>query len=437
MDWSRHEATAKRWREQTERYVREINQFVRVGKTQGWDAAGPQPEDPRTDELGDAVADIVQEANEAGRWRELRERLPPAQAPFASRLNEWAVGIRNLSWLDEARVVATVGTAWRPESVWVCGLDGETEVIDALDVGVDPGRRWFALLVGESIRVHDGWGGPVVARLPVPRGDEDAPEGTETPDDRALVEQLIPLPDGSGVVVATSRGAFLVGESTTVRLCPTREELARTVADWKYDEPLGLEEDMVHAAVDPRGRWIACGDQGSQHQVHRVTDGEVVARFGPIHSSYPHHAAFSPDGERAIFNSCHFYNGATCVVRTEDIVGLEVPEYEEHIALLPLDGGCRVYDSSWVDGCFLLGDAHGYVRAVTPGGDGVWGHFVGSSIGGVDVSPSGDRLAVATAAGFLSLCERDDTPDPAQIGDSPFRERIRYVRWKDRPLMRW
>lgn len=441
MDWSEHEAVIARWRDQTYEYVAAVNAFVERGTRDGWDEAGPEPEDPRTSEQGAAIAEIVRRANEAGAWREIRERVPPAHAPFIPTLEERSVSFRSVHWVDESRVVAALGDSWEPETVMVFGLDGEAEHVStgAIDVGASPDRRFFGLLSERTIEVREGWEGEVVARCPCPRGDEDVPEGVETLDDDsdlATVESLTVLPDGSGVVLATSCGIFLTRPEGVTRLSPSRATLEEQAKDWDDDEPYPLWTDMTHAAVHPGGELVACGYQDSQHQIVRL-DGRPFASFGPIDSSYPHHAAFSPDGEIAIFNSCHFYNGVTCIGRAADLEALRVPEYTEHSALRTLDQRCRVYDSSFSDGAFLLGDAHGYVRAVKPGGDDAWNHFLGSSIGGIDVSPSGERLAIGTAAGFLSILERDDTPDAAQIGTSPFRERIRYVRWTGQPLMRW
>jgi hypothetical protein len=103
-----------------------------------------------------------------------------------------------------------------------------------------------------------------------------------------------------------------------------------------------------------------------------------------------------------------------------------------------LEDSSRVYASSFVGGAFVLGDAYGYLRACTPKGKPTWQLFCGSSIGGIDVSPDGRRLAVATAAGFLQMYDLDvGGPDRFQIGTAQHVERVRFVRWKGRPILRW
>ncbi len=443
MDWKAHEALALEWREKTGAYVEAINAFVATGLTEGWEKAGEQPNDPRDSELGAKVAAVVKAANEAGAWESLREHFPPAQAPFISILEKHSIGIRDVVFLGEDRVAATVGTPWRPDAVMAFGYDGTTEHAPdgALGLGRSPDRHLLAFLHEDHVRVTEGWGGREIGRYPRPRGDEgivDGVEELEEDDDPAPVEQLVVMPGGGAVLLATSRGIFLSTDTGVRRIAPDADQLAERVEHWDYDgEPYPLRTDMTHVAVNPDGTLIACGYQDSQHEL-RKADGTLVGTFGPLHSEYPHHAAFAPDGAKAIFNSCHFYGGVTSIGELEQLVGLELDAYDEDIRLLPLETGARVYDSAFHGGHWLLGDANGYIRAMTPGGDLAWQHFIGSSVGGIDVSPSGERLAMSTAAGYLALMEKDEDPDPYRIGfRSPFRERIRYVRWAEYPLMRW
>ena len=205
-------------------------------------------------------------------------------------------------------------------------------------------------------------------------------------------------------------------------------------AEYAPDEPYEPRFDMIHAAIDNEGELIAVGSQDSQHLV-LDRDGNLVAAFGPVNSEYPHHAAFSPDGEWLFANSCHFYNGATIAVRRSDLLGMHVDSYDEDDRMSLVDHSCRVYDSAWLRDSLVLGDASGYarLRGVGPQGQ----HFVGSSVGGMDVSPNGRFLAIGTYAGFLSIVDTEATePDPAVIGTTGFAEVRRFVCWEDR-ILRW
>lgn len=82
MHWDRHAALSREWIEKTGSYVGAVNTFVARGIASDWKDAGEEPVDERTHELGARVVDVVREANEAGAWRELRARFPPAHAPL-------------------------------------------------------------------------------------------------------------------------------------------------------------------------------------------------------------------------------------------------------------------------------------------------------------------------------------------------------------------
>ncbi|MFK8004141.1 MAG: hypothetical protein AB8H86_31540 [Polyangiales bacterium] len=442
MDWSKYAALSAEWTEKTLIYADGINGFVARGIASDWEDAGEAPDDKRDGTLGDKVVDVVREANAQGAWRELREHFPPAHAPFAEKLDERASPMRNVFFVGDGSVVATHGTPWQAGGVAVYGVDGECEEQSGvLDVGVSPGRQFFARLKEDHLVITEGWDGAEVRRVPRPRGDEGAPAGTETltdDDGLAIIEHMEVLPNGEGVALATGRGIFLSTSAGAQRISPDTATLEQKLAEWDDNAhgPYPLRTDMSHVAVHPSGEWIACGYQDSQHEL-RTIDGLLVGEFGPLHSEYPHHAAFSPDGTRAIFNSCHFYNGVTSIGRMDELHGLRLGTYEEDTRLLPLESGSRVYDSSFHEGAFLLGDAYGYVRAAKVNGDTAWQHFTGSTVGGVDVSPDGKQLAIATYAGFLSLLELSDKPQAHQIGNGPFVERIRYLRWNDEALWRW
>lgn len=139
-----------------------------------------------------------------------------------------------------------------------------------------------------------------------------------------------------------------------------------------------------------------------------------------------------------MLQSCHFCNGATVGAPLTDLRGLELNAHDEDARLRFVQGDMRVYASDWIGDAFAFGEAGGYVRAVTPDGDERWRHVVGSTVGGIALSPDGRTLAIATAAGFLSLVDtRPEAPDPTSIGTAGFAERLRYVTWRGESVWRW
>ena len=452
MDWESHAALTTEWREKTLGYVAAINAFVAelfAGKEPD------QPEDPRTEELGGKVVEVVRQANAEGAWKELRERVPPAHAPFIPHLEAQAVAIEQVAFVDDETVIARVGAPWKSGVVRVFHPDGASEVLHGVQAaGVSPGGDFVALVFEERCEVRERLDGPALHTFALPHGMEGyppiSPERAEEwewePEGCGAIVSVQPFPKGRAVLLAANSGVYVLEESGPRRLFPDAESIAEDDDD-DDGEPYTPEFSMLHAAMSPDGKHIACGSQDSAHLVYD-RKGKRVARFGPVGSEYPHHAAFSGDRRWAIFNSCHFYNGATCKLRRRHLEGLDEGSYEEFEHLEWLSHGPRVYASAWwakpgTQGVWLLGDSGGYVLGIdAESSDLVLRHFVGSTIGGIAVSPDGSRLAITTVAGFLVICDLEqDAPAPHQIGWSrdgkhPV-ERIRFVQWSGEDLWRW
>lgn len=146
---------------------------------------------------------------------------------------------------------------------------------------------------------------------------------------------------------------------------------------------------------------------------------------------YPHYAICSSDGSVLAFNSCHFYSGVTIGVPTNLIRGLKTKQYKPDRRLVELENGSRVYAGVCRGDEFIIGNASGYLRAFDLTGKLRWQHFIGSSVGDIDISRDGNKLVVTTYAGFLSLIDLDTgEADPFAIGTSTNRERRRWLFWK-------
>jgi hypothetical protein len=155
-------------------------------------------------------------------------------------------------------------------------------------------------------------------------------------------------------------------------------------------------------------------------------------------SEYPHYALFSNKSDMVALNSCHFYSGVTLGVPTSLLPGLKTEPYEPDPRMPILDDGARVYAGGFRKDEFIIGDADGYLRAFDRQGTRLWEHFIGSTIGSMDLSADGTKLIVTSYAGFLCFLDLDTgKSDPFAIGTSTHQERRRWLFWKAFPPLVW
>ncbi|MEZ4249806.1 MAG: hypothetical protein R3B99_16370 [Polyangiales bacterium] len=415
---SSDDQVARDWRERTLAYVRAVNDFVARGRREGWQNVGEPPRDPRGDALAGEVLRRVREANVVGRTHDLRRTLPPAHEPLVRFFDNRARWVRELVWVDDERVLATVGTTAEGPEVHRIHRSGEVAWMPPLvAVGADPTGRFLAFASAYDVEVR-----PLASALDAEAGalpTFELPPASAT--DGPFAHRVIPTPDGTQVVVVRDDGVFLCSAGPPRRLFPDDAPTSALAA--------------VHAALSPDGRFVALGARDAQHELVELASGEPVARFGPMHARHAHHAGFSPDGLFAFFNACQHYDGVSVAAPLDTLVGLELPPFEDDPRFVILDAGCRVYASGFCDGRFVLGDAYGYLRQRGVDGSDGWELFCGSSVGAIAFSPDGSRLAVGTAARAVHFFERGE-PHPFQIGDGPFAESLRVYFWRDE-ILRW
>lgn len=423
-----------KWRREVLRYAAAINAYVKKGLAEGWDACGKEPRTFSLDTTLPAWRAALEAANlpgiSAAQRAAFRQDWPPAYIPVAGLLGEEGVTIGALASLDDQGMLVRVG-AWY-ESGYVLHLAGERcERVPEVDFfGQCPARRYLALANRDGVVVTDGWHGPEVARLAWPTGLEDVPDGVapERLTTPPMPVQLMVFPDGARVLLVSAQGVYVLAASGAQRLHPQREEME---AD---DYP--VEISMPHAAISPDGRWIGVGSQSSRHLVFDA-QLQPVARIGPV-GEYPHFALFSNDSAMAIFNACHFYNGATLGVAVEDFPGLDTGYYAGDARTPTLQEGARVYAAVHRGDEFIIGDADGYLRAFSNTGEPRWQQYVGSTISAMALSTDGNTLLVATYAGLMCTYALDaQAAEPWQIGTGPQRETGRWIFWKhtDQPSL--
>ncbi|MDL2284272.1 WD40 repeat domain-containing protein [Oxalobacter sp. OttesenSCG-928-P03] len=427
----------KEWKEKTLAYAKAINDYVARGIKDGWDNVGDEPSSSGREHLVPDLLIVLREANRLGRTDEFREYWPPAHEPFAFMLDENGQSIPMLSLLPDGSILARIGAPY--ETGRVVRIQG-TVIEDVPGVeffGCCPNKRYFAVAGKKGIAVTDGWQGKEVAFCPWPIGTEDIPEGYKVDPlkSRADPTRLVPFPDGKRVLSVSEDGIFVLSPDGARRLQPTKEELAEYFAwsEKEYpEEELSVNVSMEHGAVSRDGKYIAVGAQDGRHHVFDASLN-LIAQIGP-HNEYPHYALFSDDSSMLALNACHFYNGATIGVPTAMLEGLNTDYYEEKEGIILLQDGARVYAGVSRNDEFIIGDAYGYIRAVSRTGEYRWQHFIGSTINAMDMSADGKKLVVSTYAGFISLIELDaGRQQPYQIGNGNHYEERRWIFWKNEP----
>ncbi len=430
----------QQWQSAVLDYARQVNRYVELGLSQGWDGL-KEPQLVATEHLLPALLEALQAANEtntdASIHATLRTDWPPAHLPLVPLLDNQAQAISALALLDDSSLLARVGSAYeRGRLVHIHGSQWH-DVIGIDFFGRCPARRYFAFARASGISVHDGWNGPQVAQFTWPTGLEGLPAdaGFEALEHPPVPTALIPFPDGQRVLLVSSDGIFVLAKETTTRLLPRpadiREDLRRgTPAD---DINLGLS--MEHGAISADGRWIAVGEQCGGHLVFD-SDLQQVAEVGPA-GEYPHFALFNSRSDRLILNACHFYNGATLSVSVADLPGLRTDFYSDDERTPVVQDGARVYAGVSRGDTFIVGDAYGYLRAFDDLGNERWQHFIGSTICAMDLSANGNTLAVSSYAGFVCLIDLDAGRPAWQIGTGEHHERQRWLFWKgqSKPLL--
>ncbi len=429
------------WKERIVAYAQAVNAYVENGRSKGWENVGKEPADPDVEHLVDQAIDAVRQANRQRDTSSLREEWPPAHRPLIPLLEQNGQSIPTVCFLDDGSVLARIGSPHEDgRTVRLVGYDVETHPEIGF-FGRCPNRRYFAICSNKGVEIRDGWRGPVTATCRWPTGVEGIPEGLPAQrfDSNPTPTAVIPFPDGQRALLVSSEGIFVLSETRAVRLLPTESDI-REFAEWSLEEhpndPPIPDLSMEHAAISPSGNYIAAGSQDSTHLVFNE-NFEIVADVDPM-SEYPHYALFSADESIIAVNSCHFYNGITLGVPTSLLPGLDTDSWEPDDRIPILDDNARVYAGVSRNDEFIVGDAGGYVRAFSFGGEFRWEVFIGSSVGSIDISPDSKTLVVSTFAGFISFIELDTGAQPDyQIGTGGNRESYRWLFWKNekRPLV--
>ncbi|MBC2582562.1 hypothetical protein [Clostridium sp. DJ247] len=425
MNWDKYKELSKRWCEEGRKYAEETNKFVERGMTEGWDEVGKEPKETRED-MANEIVEIIKEANKYNEIENLRNNFPPAHVPLIDIIEKVGQAITSVLITSDEKIIFRVGDFWEKGKVFIIENDKQQVIEGALYVGCSYDKKIYAVAYNDYIRTYDGWNGKIINTFNWSNSTEgfDKTDTVELIQQVPYINQLIPFPDGNRVLLVSYRGIFVLTPEENIRIYPEEEYL---------EEDEEIELSMVHGAVSPDGKYIAIGDQDSNHII-LDSNYDEIANIVP-ESSYPHYALFSKDGKNIIFNSCHFYNGITTQFSLDDVE--DEDELENNA--IEIDDFCRVYAAVSRDDEYILGDANGYIRAYSFKGEFRWQFYLGSTISGMDISADGKKLLIGTYAGMLHLLELDaQTGSVYSIGTANILEKKRWIIWKgEDKILQW
>ncbi|MBO9198698.1 MULTISPECIES: WD40 repeat domain-containing protein [Niastella] len=396
------------WNIQGHSYAKEINAHQAFIEEHGMpDWMGKEPADKR-DELALEVLALLKKANREGTIDTFRASYPPAYAPFINIIQEQGQNIENLCYINEDTIAFVIGSAYEKRKAYVLTNRNIEKLSDSIRaIGRSHLNNIYAIAKTNSITTYKNWEGRKIFEFKLP------------PVVVLPISQLIPFNDGLSVLLISSEGIYL--------LTTQGHSMIHPVPDLE-DKDWSSYIDMEHAALSYDNSLIVVGDQTSAHRILN-RDGNHIATIDP-HSSYPHYALFSKDGQQILLNSCHSCDGTTISVPATGIHTIKRGDDSHTI----IDNSCRVYAAATTAEHYIFGDAHGNLQAFDKEGKKSWSYFIGSIITGMTLSEDEKTLWVASGSGMVhKLKLNGEQPDDHTIGNGNINEEFRVIFWKNEP----
>jgi hypothetical protein len=405
------------WFSKGEQYATEINEMVDFGEKNGWENwKGKEPEDTRSN-LAEGVFNLLKTANQNNDTENFRAQFPPAHTPMIPLFENRSQSIEQLHFISGEKMVFLTGTSYEKRQAYLLDHDQITELNqDIQAIGKSKQGNIFAIAQSDRISLHNGWDGAIIKEFKL-NGTADSG-----------ITDLIPFNDGSKVLLVTSYGIYLISGKEEKLIHPINED---NEEDWTADI------DMENATLSNNNSYIVVGDQSYDHRI-LDPEGNTLGSIG-AQSSYPHFCLFTKDDSQLVTNSCHFYNGITIGINSDQYVGADIEAYTESDDYTVIDEEMRVYAGIATKDHYILGDAYGYIKAFDKGGNQLWRHFLGSTISGMTLSDDEKTLWVGAHSGILHKLKLDNgRRDTHTIGNGNHDEEFRLLIWKDEPqIWKW
>ncbi|WP_205514081.1 hypothetical protein [Longitalea arenae] len=400
------------WNIEGSSYAKEINAKIALGEVHGDEnLKGPEPADNRN-ELAPLILSLLKKANKENTTPAFRAMFPPAYAPFVHIIQEQGQCIENLCYINYNKIAFVIGTAYEKRKAYTLTNSSIQELPATIQsIGRSHQNEIYAIAEESTVTTYKGWQGKKIAAFKVPIANYLA------------VSQVIPFNDGLSVLLISPEGIYL--------LTTNGHSLIHPAPDAEDDE-WTPEIDMEHAALSYDNSFIVAGDQNSAHRILN-RNGRELAVIDAL-SSYPHYALFSKDGQQAILNSCHSYNGISISVPANNWQALSTGARKEGPPYTVIDKTGRVYAAVSASGYYILGDASGFIKAFDNKGKYLWQHFLGSTISSMAMSDDEKTLWVASCSGMIhKLTLNGGRRDDHTIGNGDHYEEFRIIFWKNEP----
>ncbi len=428
------------WRQSGQAHVREVNRYHRA--MDAWQAAidaGLRPKQPKapTSDPRDRHAAAVMRfartwtssatAEQVAQWR---VDFPFSHSALIERHQ------KDVCSVEQCFATSTDGCL-----VVVKKFRGSRRLLGALDAGqwrFDPSvhcigrshdRQSWAFATTRGIELRRGWSQPTMSFFPYPVAQQSVPGLLPNPDHKALkgADVLIPFNDAKRLILANETGVYLVQKNGPTAFSTRRLHPQASAMEAAEGEPVTVPSlSMLHVALSPDEKYIALGDQDSDHLLLNA-QGDLIANVPA--ENYPHHAVFDQQSKHVWFNDCHFYNGFTVAAQVVRLNGSSASVDGKPVELKTrlMDSVLRVYSSTHdAKGVYLGGS--GYIHCVNHAGEHQWRHHVGGSVKAIDFSPDGKTLWASSYSGMLERYEiKPGTVDPQRIGDSPLWDSARWI----------
>ncbi|WP_299215862.1 hypothetical protein [uncultured Aquimarina sp.] len=404
------------WNNLGSKYAKEINEMVEFGEKNGWENwKGTEPVDKR-DHLADDIFNLLKKANETNTVKEFRNDYPPSHGPLIKFLEKKSQSIEQLQFINEQKIVFLTGTSYQKRQAYILDNENSLKLDSSINaIGKSKKNNVFAIATENKIITTQGWEGDIISTFELKEAKNLG------------ITELIPFNDGLKILLVTSEGIYLITNES--------EKMIHPVPDLE-DKDWNSYIDMENATLSNDNRFIVVGDQCSEHRI-LDEEGSQIGGIGQ-QSEYPHYCLFSKNDNQLITNSCHFYNGITIGVSTDNLNGIDIPEYEESQLYKTIDEGMRVYCGVATSDVYILGDAHGYIRAIDHNGKCIWRHFLGSTISGITISDDEKTLWIGSYSGMLHKLQLGKGfRDNHTIGNGNHYEDFRLILWKEEPVMKW